>query len=116
MSTMRSIFFPLAIAIIGLLPARALAATPRHVTVDQTNLAKLSPADQQRVLCIADRLEEITTIDRSALSSDERKDLRAEVKTLRHEANVYNRAGGGTVIYISAGTIIIILLIILILT
>ena len=116
MSIIRSLVIASVIVIAGVLPTPALAAGPRNVTVDQVNLHKLSPADQQRVLIIVDRLEEISTIDRGALSRDERRSLRSEVRALKHEADAYNRAGGGTVIYISAGTIIIILLILLIIT
>jgi hypothetical protein len=87
--------------------------TPK-IVVNQENLAKLSPADQERVLVIADRLETITTMDRSELTSSERKALRTEARQLKEEAREFNR--GGEVIYISAGTIIIILLLILILT
>lgn len=93
--------------------AMASEARPK-IRVDLENLAKLSPADQQRVLAIADRLEAITTMDRSALTSSERKALRSETRQLKDQAREFNRHG--EVLYISAGTIIIILLIILILT
>lgn len=83
------------------------------IRINQENLAKLSPADQARVLTIVDRLETITAMDRSDLTRAERGSLRQETRELRNEARAYNR--GGTVVYISAGTIIIILLIILIL-
>ncbi len=93
----------------------AVAGEPgKKIMVNQENLAKLSPADQERVLAIADRLETITTMDRSELTAAERKALRTEARELKDEAREFNR--GGEVIYISAGTIIIILLLILILT
>ncbi len=85
----------------------------KKIRIDQENLSKLSPADQERVLCIAERLEAITEVDRSKLTREERKDLRQETRALKQEAEAFNRSG--TVLYISAGTLIIILLIILIL-
>lgn len=95
----------------------ARAAGPeRKVTVDQENLMKLCPEDQQRVLYIADRLEAITRMDRSGLSREERKAVREETRELKHEAAVYDHRAGGTVIYISGAGLLIILIIILILT
>lgn len=95
----------------------AHAAGPeRKVTVDQDNLMKLCPEDQQRVLCIADRLEEITNMDRSGLSRHDRKAVREETRELKREAADYDRRAGGTVIYISGAGLLIILIIILILT
>ena len=60
---------------------------------------------------IIERVEEIKTMDFKALSKEERKDLKTEMRELKKEAN--ERAGGG--IYISTGAIIIILLAIIIL-
>lgn len=93
----------------------AFAGEPASkIHIDQENLAKLSLADQDRVLCIAERLETITAMDRSTITREERKALREETRELKREADLFNR--DGTVIYFSAGTIIIILLLILILT
>ena len=89
-------------------------APAKKIRIDQENLSKLSLADQDRVLCIAERLETISTMDRSALSREARKALRIETRELKHEADAFN--GSGTVIYISAATIIIILLVIILLT
>jgi hypothetical protein len=104
------------IFLLALWPASfAFAGEPaKKIRVDQENLAKLSPADQDRVLCIAERLENIAEMDRSTLSDEERKALRTETRELKREADLFNR--DGTVIYFSAGTLIIILLLILILT
>lgn len=99
----------------GLFLQQANASEEKPIRINHENLAKLPPADQARVLAIADRLETITAMDRSELTADERKCLRDETRELKREANAYNRHGGGPVLYISAGTIIIILLIILIL-
>ena len=88
----------------------------KNVTINVENLAKLDPADQERVLAIRDRLEEITAMDRGALTRSERKELRAEVKELTKQADHFNTLAGGSTIYIStAGLIIIILLLIILL-
>ena len=100
----------------GLFSAPAMASEPKKVTVDQANLGKLPPADQERVLAIADRMESITAIDRGTLTRNERHALRTEWKDLRREVNTYNRRAGGNVVYIStAGIIIIVLLLIILL-
>ena len=101
-------------SLVTLWPASsAFAGEPvKKIRIDQENLSKLSLADQDRVLCIAERLEAIAEMDRSMLNRDERKALRQETRALKHEADAFNRSG--TVLYISATTIIIILLIILI--
>ncbi len=91
------------------------AAAPKKVTIDHQNLLKLAPADQQRVLCIADRLDEITAMDRSSMERVDRKALRSELRALKNEADAYNRDGGGTVIYFSSAAIIIIIILLIIL-
>ncbi|WP_111309818.1 hypothetical protein [Confluentibacter sediminis] len=65
------------------------------------------PADVQIML---DRLEEIKEMDKSALKSAERKQLRAEVREIK---STLRATGNG--LYISSGAIIIILLLIIIL-
>lgn len=96
--------------------APALAIGPvKNVTIDTENLAKLDAADQERVLAIRDRLEEIAALDRGSLSRSERKDLRSEVRALTSEAKEFNARAGGTVIYLSTAGIIIILLLLIIL-
>ncbi len=108
----RILFFTL---LFGLFAQGAHATGPdKPIRINQENLAKLSPADQERVLEIVQRLEAIASVDRSMLTNEERKALRSETRDLRHEAAAFNR--GGSVIIISATTLIIILLIILIVT
>ena len=95
-------------------PAAALPIGPREVRIDQENFSKLPPEQQERVLAIKDRLEEMMAIDRSAIDRAEQAELRAEWKALKREMQAYN-AGGGTVIYLSTAGIIIILLLLIIL-
>ncbi len=84
-----------------------------QVIVDQAKLNTMSAEDQAAVLRIQDRLEAILATDRSTLSSEQRKELRAEYKGLKQEMKYYN--AGGTVIYLSTAGIIIILLLLIIL-
>lgn len=115
MATMRSRFLALTLLLATVPVSFAGDGAPeKKIRINQENLSKLAPADQDRVLCIAERLETIADMDKSSLSREERKALRAETRELKNEADLFNR--DGTVLYISAGTVIIILLIILILT
>lgn len=109
-----SAFFLLTSAML-LTATDASAKEPRKVQVDETALATLSPADQADVLRIAERLETIMLMDRGDLTRQERRALRTETKALKAEADRYNKAAGGTVIYISGAGLLIIIIILLIL-
>jgi hypothetical protein len=82
-------------------PVMATEKTP--ATTNTTEM----PAEVRVML---DRLEEIKGMDRSELSSTERKELRREVRTIK---KTMRASGNG--LYISSGAIIIILLLIIIL-
>jgi len=102
------------IALLMATPATALDRPVREVRINAENLAKLPPAQQQRVLVIKSRLEELMAVDRSAIDPSVRAVMRSELKALKREMKDHNR--DGTVIYLStAGIIIIILLLILLL-
>ncbi len=102
---------------LGSFTQAARATEPeKPIRINYENLAKLSPADQERALEVACRLETISTMDGSMLTRAERKALRVETRELKRDVAVLNKSAGGTVLYISATTIIIILLIILIVT
>jgi hypothetical protein len=79
----------------------------------QAAVAGMSEAQRQaRAEQIKLRVEEIKSMDKSQLTSAEKKELRSEMKMMRKEA----KAMGGGGIYISlAGILIIILLLIIIL-
>ncbi len=72
---------------------------------------ELSDDDQARLEQIQLRVGEIKAMDLAALSKDELKEVRVELKELRREAK---QAGGG--IYLSVGAIIVILLVLILLT
>ena len=70
----------------------------------------LSPAEAAKVLSLESRLKEIDAIDKSELKAADKKGLRKEVKSIKHELRTI---GGG--VYISAGALILILLLLIIL-
>lgn len=55
------------------------------------------------------RLNEIKSMDKSKLSASEKKNLRKEVKAIKHQYRDYD------VVYVSAGTIILIIILLIIL-
>ncbi|WP_337040637.1 hypothetical protein [Emticicia sp. 17c] len=84
------------------------AATPVVKTEDPAkNAEKIESAEAKAILA---RLEEIKAMDKSQMTSKEKRQLRKEVKTLRTKMA---QIGGG--VYISAGALIVILLLILLL-
>lgn len=81
----------------------AAIAKPKAKTVE------LTAAQQARIQQIDIRVHEIKAMDKSALSSQERKALRKEVLQLKKEMG--GLAGGG--VYLSVAAIIIILLVLI---
>lgn len=67
-----------------------------------------NPSAEMKVLI--DRVNEINAMDRSAMSSSEKKALRKELRTLKRDVNGHSH--GGTV-YISGGLIVLIVLLII---
>ena len=99
----------LSLMTIGLLlafyPYQSKAATV--VTPSSSVVSK--PADSEKTKVLLNRLNEIKAMDKSNLKAQEKKNLRKEVLTIKHELK---EAGG--YIYISGlGLLLIILLIIL---
>ena len=68
-----------------------------------------TPESAARAKVLLNRLEEIKALDKSKLTSTERKQLRKEVKSSKKELD---ELGGG--IYISVGAIILILVLLII--
>jgi hypothetical protein len=89
----------------GILPTR-------EVRINAERLAALPPEEQERVLEIHDRLQELLATDRSSLEKAQRNELRSEWKELKSEMQHYNR--NGNVVYISTGALIIIILLLII--
>ena len=69
-----------------------------------------NPADAARVNAMVNRLNEIDALDKSKMSSSEKKVLRKEVRVIKREIQ---RSGGG--VYISVGVLLLIIILLLIL-
>lgn len=101
-------------SVIGMSGVPAMASGPgKEIKIHEENFAKLSEAEQQRVLEIKDRLEAIHAVDRSTLTKAERVELRSELKELKQEVKAINAQQ--PVIYISATALLIIILLIILL-
>ena len=88
-----------------------LVAAPAIDENSKKEKTELTEAQKERLAEIEARVDEIKAMDFSAMSKDEKKDVRMELKDMKEEAK---RAGGG--VYISVGAIIIILLILILVT
>ena len=114
MSLKRSIAMAVTAGVVGMSGVPATAnALGKEIKIHQENFAKLSEAEQTRVLEIKDRLEALHAIDRSALTKAERVELRSELKDLKMEVKAINAQQ--PVIYISATALLIIILLIVLL-
>tara|TARA_R110002072_G_scaffold216077_1_gene373230 strand:+ start:181792 stop:182253 length:462 start_codon:yes stop_codon:yes gene_type:complete len=91
--------------------ANMLVAAPAIDENSKKEKTELTEAQKERLAEIEARVDEIKAMDFSAMSKDEKKDVRMELKDMKEEAK---RAGGG--VYISVGAIIIILLILILVT
>lgn len=83
-------------------PQQTMAANPVEPTVVVT------PAQQAKADAILLRLTEIKNLDKTNMTSSEKKTLRKEVKSLKKEMKANN---GG--VYLSVGAIIIIILLLI---
>ncbi|MDQ3101392.1 MAG: guided entry of tail-anchored proteins factor 1 [Bacteroidota bacterium] len=114
MNLKRSIATVVTASFLGSVALPAMADAPgKEIKIDQENFEKLSAAEQERVLEIKEQLEVIYNTDRSALSKEERRELRGELKELKKEVNAINAQQ--PVIYISATALLIIILLIILL-
>ncbi|MGM0944077.1 MAG: hypothetical protein ACQEW9_02775 [Bacteroidota bacterium] len=102
---MKKLFFIAAL----FLSSQFLLAAPDGTGKDSKK-EELTPEQVEALERIENRVEEIRAMDFSEMSRVEKKEIRAELKTLKAEAKANNNG-----IYISTGAIIIILLLILIL-
>ncbi|MDF3076285.1 MAG: Seryl-tRNA synthetase [Sphingobacteriaceae bacterium] len=89
-----------------------LAVTVMSVPAYASSKPKEQPTEQQlvRIEQIKDRVEEIQAMDKSNLTSQQRQDLKTELKSMKKEAKAL---GGG--VYLSVGAIIIIILLLILL-
>lgn len=68
------------------------------------------PLTAEKVTVLTNRLEEIGAMDKSTLSSTEKKALRKEVRTIKRDIT----AAGGTV-YLSVGALLLIIILLIVL-
>jgi hypothetical protein len=90
-----------------------LVFVPAEMLGNVTGTASTDPietADAARANVLLNRLEEIKAMDKSDLSSSERKALRKEVRATKKEMK---DLGGG--VYLSVGAILIVILILILL-
>jgi hypothetical protein len=90
--------------------ALVFALTSQTTMAKETKPAKQSLTTEQQVRLeeITRRVEEIKSIDRSSLNSEQRKELRNELVSMKKEAKALS---GG--VYLSVGAIIIIILLLI---
>jgi hypothetical protein len=107
---MKKIIFCLMATFLSLtfIPLQANASTSEPATTVPAP-APVSPAEAAKVLTLESRLKEIDAMDKSELKAADKKDLRKEVKSIRHELRTI---GGG--VYLSAGAVILILVLLVI--
>ncbi|WP_428329847.1 hypothetical protein [Mucilaginibacter sp.] len=90
--------------------SHAATVTDNKNTVNKEAIANMTTEQKQaRIEEIKERVNEIKAMDKSQLTKADRKELRTELKSLKHEAN----AMGGGGIYLSVGAIIIIILVLI---
>jgi tRNA pseudouridine-54 N-methylase len=83
---------------------------PIQAKINNNPVTTATPAQAERSKIITARLYEIKAMDKSNMTSSEKKALRKEVKAMKQEM----RSGNGG-IYLSVGAIIIIILLLIIL-
>ncbi|SDE41164.1 hypothetical protein SAMN05216464_10637 [Mucilaginibacter pineti] len=92
------------------LTSRASVNTDALTPLSKETIATMTDEQKQaRIEEIKARVNEIKAMKKSDLTKEERKELRTELKGLKHEAN----AMGGGGIYLSVGAIIIIILVLI---
>jgi len=89
-----------------------LAFTPSQLKAEATPTTMISTpsAESVKATVLLTRLDEINAMDKSAMKSSEKKELRKEVRAIKSELN---ELGNG--VYISVGAIIIIILLLILL-
>ncbi len=91
-----------------------VAGTTTTVSYGKNDIANMTVAQREaRIAEIKQRVTEIRAMDKSHLTSNEKKELRTELKNMRKEANAMSAANGGGGIYLSVGAIIIIILLLI---
>ncbi len=98
----------LRLATVILFIAVALPASSSAIASEPVKTNPTEKIVDPKVQLLLNRLEQIKSMDRSAMTSVERKELRKEVKDIRKEMKAANNG-----IYLSVGAIIIIILLLI---
>jgi len=105
--------------ILGATATKAATVVPITTTslanYSKEELNKMSvEAKTARLQEIKDRVNEIKSMDKSTLTHEQKKELRAELREMRKEARaIHSSDGMGGGIYLSVGAIIIIILLLI---
>ena len=94
--------------IYGMISLIVLSVMPSSVEAKANPSAMPAESPAARALLL--RLDEINTMDKSQLSTSEKKDLRKEVRSIKKELKTMNQG-----VYLSVGAIIIIVLLLILL-
>lgn len=95
----------------GLILAFVLFGLPSYAMITPVTLP-VEVTKTMEVNRITNRLEEIKAMDKSNLTSKEKRALRNEVKEMKREQRVQSSGGG---VYLSVGAIIIVILLLILL-
>jgi len=91
---------------VAFLPLQSKAAT----TEEPSSIPAPKPAESAEAKALIVRLDEIKATDKSKLTSEEKKDLRKEVKSIKH-----NLKDIGSGVYLSGAAIILIVVLLIVL-
>jgi len=91
---------------LAFLPLQSKAAT----TEEPTSVPAPKPAESAEAKTLLLRLDEIKATDKAKLNSEEKKDLRKEVKSIKH-----NLRDIGSGVYLSGAAIILIVILLVVL-
>ncbi len=105
---MKKIFLGVMMVFLSLafLPLQSKAAT----TEEPTSVPAPKPAESAEAKTLLLRLDEIKATDKSKLNSEEKKDLRKEVKSIKHSLKDI-----GSGVYLSGAAIILIVILLIVL-
>jgi len=105
---MKKIFLGVMMVFLSLafLPLQSKAAT----TEEPSSVPAPKPAESAEAKALLVRLDEIKTTDKSKLNSDEKKDLRKEVKSIKRSLKDI-----GSGVYLSGAAIILIVILLIVL-
>lgn len=90
--------------------ALAIMPTPSRAGSNPAGTTSTTPVENPQAQALLSRLEEIKAIDKTELTSSEKKELRKEVKSIKKELKTMNQG-----VYLSVGAIIIIVLLLILL-